>query len=197
MLISNRMTHMSPDEDAQMDKPLWTPSPVRIAATRMDAFRRQVCQREGLDLPDYPALHAWSVDRREAFWQGLLGEQSPGFREVGDFDPADWFDNPKEARRTDRFAQFALAAASMALDEAGDLGADPSRLGVHIGTGVGVGDGVGVGVGVGVGDGVGVGVGVGVAAGSRFVSSRVWCFHRYSRIVSPDSWTLRATSRPR
>lgn len=72
MLISNRMTHMSPDEDAQMDKPLWTPSPVRIAATRMDAFRRQVCQREGLDLPDYPALHAWSVDRREAFWQAIV-----------------------------------------------------------------------------------------------------------------------------
>jgi 3-oxoacyl-[acyl-carrier-protein] synthase II len=74
---------------------------------------------------------------RDAFWQGLLDEQTPGFREVDDFDPLDWFDNPKEARRTDRFAQFALAAAAMALDEAGDLDADPARLGVQIGTGVG------------------------------------------------------------
>lgn len=74
---------------------------------------------------------------REAFWQTLLAEPEPGFREVTDFEPNDWFDNPKEARRTDRFAQFALAAAAMALDEAGDLDADPSRLGVHIGTGVG------------------------------------------------------------
>jgi len=74
---------------------------------------------------------------RDAVWKGILADQSPGFREVDDFDPSDWFDNPKEARRTDRFAQFALAAAAMALDEAGDIGADPARLGVHIGTGVG------------------------------------------------------------
>ncbi len=30
----------------------------------------------------------------------------------------------KEARRTDRFAQFAVAAAQLALDDAGDPGAD-------------------------------------------------------------------------
>ena len=34
---------------------------------------------------------------------------------------------PKEARRTDRFAQFALAAATMALGDSGEPGADPSR----------------------------------------------------------------------
>ncbi|MGH8434660.1 MAG: acetoacetate--CoA ligase [Pseudomonas sp.] len=55
-----------------MQKPLWTPSPARTAATRMDAFRRHVNRRHGLDLTDYPALHAWSVERREAFWQAIV-----------------------------------------------------------------------------------------------------------------------------
>ena len=55
-----------------MNAPLWTPSAERIAATRMDAFRRFVNQRHGLQLADYPALHAWSVNEREAFWQAYL-----------------------------------------------------------------------------------------------------------------------------
>jgi len=55
-----------------MQKPLWTPSPARVAATRMDAFRRHVNRRHGLDLADYPALHAWSVEQREAFWQAIV-----------------------------------------------------------------------------------------------------------------------------
>src|SRR3989338_8645070 len=55
-----------------MQKPLWTPSKDRIAATRMDAFRRFVNQRHSLQLADYPALHAWSVAQREAFWQAIV-----------------------------------------------------------------------------------------------------------------------------
>ncbi|AYC32914.1 acetoacetate--CoA ligase [Pseudomonas cavernae] len=55
-----------------MSQPLWTPSAERIAATRMDAFRHFVNQRHGLSLADYPALHAWSVERREAFWQAIV-----------------------------------------------------------------------------------------------------------------------------
>ncbi|MDY7102539.1 MAG: beta-ketoacyl-ACP synthase II [Actinomycetota bacterium] len=73
----------------------------------------------------------------EAFWQGLLAPAPEGPRQVEDFDPSPWFDNPKDARRTDRFAQFALAAASMALEHAGTPGLDPARSGVFIGTGVG------------------------------------------------------------
>lgn len=53
-------------------KPLWTPSAERITASRMDAFRRQVNQRHGLELADYPALHAWSIEHREAFWQAIV-----------------------------------------------------------------------------------------------------------------------------
>lgn len=55
-----------------MQQPLWTPSAERIAASRMDAFRRFVNQHHGLQLADYPALHGWSVAQREAFWQAIV-----------------------------------------------------------------------------------------------------------------------------
>ncbi len=55
-----------------MQQPLWTPSAERIAATRMDSFRRFVNQRHSLQLADYPVLHAWSVAQREAFWQTIV-----------------------------------------------------------------------------------------------------------------------------
>jgi 3-oxoacyl-[acyl-carrier-protein] synthase II len=56
---------------------------------------------------------------------------------VPDWDPTPWYSNPKEARRADAFTQYAMAAADMALESAGELGADPDRVGVLIGTGVG------------------------------------------------------------
>ncbi|CAN5638101.1 beta-ketoacyl-ACP synthase II [soil metagenome] len=72
----------------------------------------------------------------DAFWDGLLAEPPRGERRITDCDPSPWL-GPKEARRTDRFAQFAVAAAAMALDDAGPVGADPDRCGVIIGSGVG------------------------------------------------------------
>jgi 3-oxoacyl-[acyl-carrier-protein] synthase II len=73
----------------------------------------------------------------DAFWKGLFDPDPAESRAIDDFDPEDWFDNPKEARRTDRFAQFALAVAQMAIDQAGEITADPLRRGVIFGTGVG------------------------------------------------------------
>ncbi len=80
----------------------------------------------------------------EAFWNGLLvpvadgAEQSgSNIRRVPDWDPSPWFANAKEARRADPFTQYAVAAAAMALEQAGDLGADPARVGVMVGTGIG------------------------------------------------------------
>ncbi len=75
---------------------------------------------------------------RDAFWIGLNSEPPVGLRAVHDFDPTPYFDSPKEARRTDRFAQFALAATAEALDQSGALDdLDPTRRGVLIGTGIG------------------------------------------------------------
>jgi 3-oxoacyl-[acyl-carrier-protein] synthase II len=60
--------------------------------------------------------------------------------EVRDFHPAHYFKNPKDVRRTDRYAQFAMAASKMAMEDAGmDTAAldDPTRFGVVIGSGIG------------------------------------------------------------
>ena len=57
--------------------------------------------------------------------------------EVKDFDPTDFIDR-KDARRMDRFAHLALAAASMARDDAGlDIRAEADRIGASIATGIG------------------------------------------------------------
>lgn len=56
--------------------------------------------------------------------------------EVHDFDPVPYF-GPKESRRQDRVTQLGFGAAADALGDAGELGADPSRCAVIIGTGVG------------------------------------------------------------
>ncbi len=71
------------------------------------------------------------------FFDGLLGEAPVGERRVTDWDPSPYFDNPKEARRSDRYTQFALAAAAEALEQAGDIPYSRSRMGVWVGTGVG------------------------------------------------------------
>ena len=72
----------------------------------------------------------------DAFWTGLHGPAPDGERRVPDFEPDQWF-STKEARTLDRFAQFSVAVAEMALADAGELDADPGRSGVIMGTGVG------------------------------------------------------------
>ncbi|MBT8036022.1 MAG: beta-ketoacyl-ACP synthase II [Verrucomicrobiae bacterium] len=59
--------------------------------------------------------------------------------EVKGFDAAPWFKNPKDARRCDRYAQFAVAASKMAIDDANlDAdGIDRDRVGVMVGSGIG------------------------------------------------------------
>jgi 3-oxoacyl-[acyl-carrier-protein] synthase II len=76
----------------------------------------------------------------DAFFDALLKKHSgiaDGIGACVDFDPEVAM-SPKEARRSDRYTQLAVAAAVQAAEEAGlPDGVDPMRLGVLVGTGVG------------------------------------------------------------
>jgi 3-oxoacyl-[acyl-carrier-protein] synthase II len=90
---------------------------------------------------------------KEAYWQALregkngigpittfdLGDCPVTFgAEIKEFDPTRWMEG-KEARRSDRVIQFAVAAAGMAVEDAKlDTDAlDPYKFGVYIGSGQG------------------------------------------------------------
>ena len=89
----------------------------------------------------------------ESLWSGLLAGHS-GIGPITQYDASDFkvkiaaevkgFDatarfGSREARRMDRFSQFALAAAIQAVQEAGLVvdDSDSDRVGVIIGTGIG------------------------------------------------------------
>jgi 3-oxoacyl-[acyl-carrier-protein] synthase II len=76
---------------------------------------------------------------KEAFWAGLLGPGTSGNLsiEIENWDPLPYFPGPKEARRSDRHEQYALAAAFEALAQSGDLPYEKSRIGTIFGTGIG------------------------------------------------------------
>lgn len=59
--------------------------------------------------------------------------------EVRDFEAAQYFKNPKDARRADRFAQLAMGASVMAMDDSGiNLEqVDLDRFGCMVGSGIG------------------------------------------------------------
>ena len=60
--------------------------------------------------------------------------------EVKNFVPAPHFKNPKDARRTDRYTQLAMAAAKMAIEDSGydlSVAEDLTRFGVVVGSGIG------------------------------------------------------------
>ena len=51
--------------------PLWTPSDGRVENSVMRDFANICAQKTGLEFDDYDALHAWSVDQPEQFWNAL------------------------------------------------------------------------------------------------------------------------------
>jgi 3-oxoacyl-[acyl-carrier-protein] synthase II len=75
----------------------------------------------------------------DGFWKGLLGPGVTWGRstEIETWDPTPWYATPKEARRADRVEQFAIAAATEALEQAGDIGVEPGRFGTIFATGIG------------------------------------------------------------
>ena len=89
----------------------------------------------------------------ESFWDGLMTGRSGAAPitqfeteslpvriacEVTDFDPTDYVD-ARQIGRTDRFTQMAVAAASLAIEEAGEFDFEKTgdRIGVIIGSGIG------------------------------------------------------------
>ncbi len=93
-------------------------------------------------------------NNKEEFWKNLVAGKS-GIRrlqsmdtekydckiggEVVDFNPTEYFNNHKDARRADRYFQFAMAASKMAAKDAGlnPDSLDPHRVGVMVGSGIG------------------------------------------------------------
>ena len=50
---------------------LWRPSIERVEQSRMKAFMRQLEKQHGLFFSGYRALHQWSVEKPEMFWDEL------------------------------------------------------------------------------------------------------------------------------
>lgn len=90
---------------------------------------------------------------KEAYWNGLVSGTSGVGRithfdpadfdvkiaaQVKDFEPGDWMDR-REAKRMDRFAQMGVAAAKLALEDAGLIitAENAERVGVLVGSGIG------------------------------------------------------------
>ena len=107
--------------------PLWTPSPERAAASRIDVFRRSVAANHA-EVVDTVALHRWSVKYPENFWQKLwsaadvIGDPGPVAYEPGGVRTARFFPQSSVS-----YAENALAhrdgagdEAIVALTEAGD-----------------------------------------------------------------------------
>ncbi|MCY4320502.1 MAG: acetoacetate--CoA ligase [Alphaproteobacteria bacterium] len=63
---------------------LWEPPAARKAASNMAAFMARAHAEKGAAAEDYAALHRWSVERPEAFWDllwdevGIIGEKGAG-----------------------------------------------------------------------------------------------------------------------
>ena len=90
----------------------------------------------------------------DSFWSSLI-EGKSGIKRISSLDPSDfycqiggevhdfepnlYFNNPKDARRADRYCQLAMASAKMAYEDAGicEGSFDPYRFGCMIGSGIG------------------------------------------------------------
>jgi acetoacetyl-CoA synthetase len=52
-------------------EPIWSPSPERIERAKLTRFLRFVRERYQAPVPDYPALHRWSIEFPEHFWSAV------------------------------------------------------------------------------------------------------------------------------
>ncbi|MFI9065838.1 acetoacetate--CoA ligase [Streptomyces sp. NPDC053429] len=106
---------------ATQPEPLWTPGPERIAAARITAFQAWAAEHHGAPAEGgYPALHSWSVDELDTFWQAV----------------AEWFDvrftTPYESVLADRSmpgARWFTGATLNYAEHALRAAEDPARAG--------------------------------------------------------------------
>src|SRR5688572_30286027 len=86
---------------------------------------------------DDPARVFDALMRAESAVQPVLPELSkPAAAALAPFDAARWF-TKLQLPGVDRVSQIALAAATLALDDAGGADAAPERIGVYAGCGMG------------------------------------------------------------
>ena len=79
--------------------PLWQPGPDARSSTQLGQFWQAVETDTGVSLPDYRALHRWSIDHKEAFWlrlwqhSGIVGSLGSDrvLTEAGEFQARRWF----------------------------------------------------------------------------------------------------------
>ena len=109
------------------------PAPRRVVVTGIGMLTPLAVGRER----SWSALLAGENGIRRATLDDLSGLAATIAGEVPEFDPGAFLDR-REARRTDRFVQLAIAAADEAVAHAGlDVAASADRVGVMIGSGIG------------------------------------------------------------
>ncbi len=106
------------------DTPLWIPAPEQQQRTQVDAFRREIADAHGVELPDTAALHSWSTTQVSAFWDAvfsrwIVGDRGEQPARVGD-----------DMEHTRFFPDAAVNYAENLLAGAGRSGADPNSTAV-------------------------------------------------------------------
>ncbi|MEM6604784.1 MAG: acetoacetate--CoA ligase [Pseudomonadota bacterium] len=89
---------MAPDA-----KLLWTPGDTRVSGSRLRQFEHFVRDRLALEFADYRALHCWSVDQPEQFWECVWEftevvaskRANVTLADSGQFPGARWFDGAR------------------------------------------------------------------------------------------------------
>ncbi|AOT57849.1 acetoacetate--CoA ligase [Streptomyces rubrolavendulae] len=113
------MTSTSATAHSEPAEPLWQPDQDRIASAAVTRFQAWAAERHGAPANGgYPALHRWSTDHLDTFWQAVtewfdVRFATPSTRVLGDraMPGAQWFPGA-----TLNYAEHALRAADQRAD---------------------------------------------------------------------------------
>ncbi|GGQ32420.1 acetoacetate--CoA ligase [Streptomyces roseolilacinus] len=124
------MTSTSATAHSEPPEPLWQPDRDRIASAAVTRFQAWAAERHGAPANGgYPALHRWSIDHLDTFWQAVtewfdVRFTTPYTRVLGDraMPGAQWFPGA-----TLNYAEHALRAADERPDAPALLRADETH----------------------------------------------------------------------